>query len=375
MQKLNAKKLLDKFKAGKCSDEELAWLETWYIGWNAENKISFSETEIADHGAQMWIKIDKWQHRPSKSLLFRRVAAVAAVLMLLMSGIYFYTYTYSVSEGSDKAAHDIPPGGNGATLTLSNGQKIIIKDVLAGNIAKQAGVKISKTANGQIVYEVLNGNSGAVEYNTLSSARGEQAQLRLPDGSIVFLNAASSLKYPTSFAKLKKRMVFLTGEGYFEIAKDKTHPFIVTTTNQQVEVLGTHFNINSYADEKSVKTTLIEGSVKLTAGRWSTLLKPGQQAEFSNTGIAVKEVEAADAIAWKEGYFMFNNETLESMMPRIAKWYDVDFIFEDQEAKKYVFFGTISRYEKISKVLHMLSRTDLVTFKIEGNMIKISKKN
>lgn len=376
MQKYEAIELLNKFKAGKCSEQELAWLESWYLGWNKDHKINLSESEIEKIGGQMWLNIDSREQR-SSYLMLKRVAAIAAVVACLFLGIAFYIRTTSAPNGTALVTftNDIAPGKTGATLTLSNGQQIVLKDVIAGDIAKQSGVRISKTAEGQIVYEVTDKVASSGAYNTLSAGRGEQTQIRLPDGTLVFLNAESSLNYPASFALAKNRTVYLTGEGYFEVVKNKAQPFVVNTANQQIEVLGTHFNVNSYMDGKSVKTTLLEGSVKLTAGRWTTVIKPGQQAELSKEGIALKAVEVTDAIAWKDGYFMFNNESLENVMSKIGRWYNVNIVFEDPEARKDVFFGTISKYENISKVLYLLSETRLVTFKIEGHTIRIFKIN
>ncbi|MNL08096.1 fec operon regulator FecR [compost metagenome] len=225
------------------------------------------------------------------------------------------------------------------------------------------------------MYEVKSKGSDPNQLNTLSTEKGETYILTLPDKSKVWLNAASSLTYTAALMERGVRRVKLTGEAYFEIFKDKAHPFVVESKEQQVEVLGTHFNINAYEDEFVVKTTLLEGSVKISnAGSRSSILKPGQQAVLSDRGIVLKNVEAEDAIDWKSGYFMFNNESLESGLKRIARWYNVQIIYEDESLKGETFFGRISKFEKISKVFSMLERTDIVRFKIEGNKIFVRKK-
>lgn len=297
----------------------------------------------------------------------------SAAMIAIVFSVYVITKNRKTSDPTETFANDIAPGKNGATLTLANGKKIYINDALAGNIAEQSGVKITKTKDGQIIYEITDNNSGKLEYNTLSTTRGEQTQVRLPDGSLVFLNAASSLKYPTTFANQPKRNVSLTGEGYFEISKDKSHPFIVYTDRQQVEVLGTHFNINSYANEPLTKTTLLEGSVKVTANSVEKMLKPNQQSQLAQDKFIIANVDGDGVIAWKNGLFVFEDESLESIMKRVERWYDVEIIYHDDVNKNTLYGGSVSRYDKVSKVLEGLELTKGVHFKIEGRRILVMK--
>ncbi|TKC65426.1 DUF4974 domain-containing protein [Pedobacter hiemivivus] len=306
-----------------------------------------------------------------------RIAVAASILLLASFGYYFYNVKHSGDNQNQIAfQNDIAPGKNGATLTLANGKKILINDAHAGNIAIQSGVKISKTADGQIIYEITDNDLREISYNTLTTTRGEQTQLRLPDGTLVFLNAESSLKYPTSFGKSNKRQVSLTGEGYFEVAKDKSHPFIVKTKDQSVEVLGTHFNIDSYTQGLGFKTTLLEGAVKIIPriGK-PKILKPNQQAITSSIGIEIKEIDAEYEVAWKDGFFMFNNESLENIMDKLSRWYNVKVVYEDQSLKTRSFIGTINKFENISKVLNMLEKTNVATFSINKEVLTISRKN
>jgi len=306
------------------------------------------------------------------------ITAAAVIVVLMGVGLFYY----SVRDKKDQpliAVKEIPPGTDGATLTLANGRKVLIKDASAGNIAVQSGVKISKTADGQIVYEVSDNHSAGLQYNTLSTARGQQTQVRLADGSLVYLNAASSLKYPTSFANVKYRRVELSGEGYFEISKDKKHPFVVRTEQQDVEVLGTHFNINAYSDVPDVKTTLLEGSVRLSAhgnhGSYPRILRPGQQATYSEgREISIAEVDTEEAVAWRNGFFVFDHETMETAMLKISRWYNVDIVFEQQELKKEILGGSASRSENITRLLRVLGKAANVNMKTEGRRIIISKK-
>lgn len=317
------------------------------------------------------------KHVKRHTLLPRWVAA-ASIAIAVMVGSYFYYNNQKPSSTAEAYTSDIAPGKNGATLMLANGQKIFINDALTGNIAEQSGVKISKTKDGQIVYDIIDNGSTKLEYNTLSTTRGEQTQVRLPDGSIVFLNAMSSLKYPTRFSGLEKRNVSLTGEAYFEIAKDKSHPFIVVTDNQEVEVLGTHFNINSYADEPSTKTTLSEGSVKVSlrsskSGDKFTVLKPNQQALLTAGEFKLASVNADDIIAWKNGLFVLEDESLQSIMKRVERWYNVEVSYADGINKNMLYFGSVSRYDKVSKILETIESAGGIHFKIEGRRILVMK--
>jgi len=358
--------------------EEEIELNYWY-SQNLDNEIEVPSSFVyseEEHKSRILSSIRKHTHPKKQVKLWPRIAVSAAIAVIIFGAGLYYFNNKQAAVHTEQLANDVAPGKNGATLTLANGKKILINDALTGKIANEAGVKISKTEDGQIIYEITGDDNGTLAYNTLATTRGEQTQVRLPDGSLVFLNAASSLKYPTSFAGQNKRMVTLTGEGYFEVAKDKSHPFVVESGNQQVEVLGTHFNINSYKDEKLVRTTLIEGSVKVTgANNFSKILKPNQQAVNTSSGIEVIDVEAQFFVDWKEGFFMFNNESLESITNRVARWYDVKVVYEDPTLKSKTFIGTISKYENISKVIEVLEGTGLAKFKINKGVLTISKKN
>ncbi|WP_113637493.1 FecR family protein [Nubsella zeaxanthinifaciens] len=309
----------------------------------------------------------------SKKTSFLRIAVAAAVVLCIVS-IGFYLTKYTNKPQEIYFANDIAPGKNGATLTLGNGKKIAINDALSGNIANEAGVKIFKNEKGQLIYQVVEDLNSALTFNTLTTTRGEQTEVLLPDGTLVFLNSQSSLNFPTNFKGAKERKVTLTGEGYFEVTKNKLQPFIVASNQQRVKVLGTTFNINAYADEPHTATTLLEGSVNITNtnSQQNATLSPGQQAIISTQQLDVKTVETDDVVAWKNGYFMFNNETLSTILNRVSKWYDVDVIYKDDAMKNKTFFGSISRYKNISELLKVIQKTDVATFEIKGRQIIVS---
>lgn len=311
---------------------------------------------------------------PKRVSLWPRIGIAAAVATIIVSaGIWFYQGSQKDTKDLVAVVDDVAPGKQSATLTLANGKKIRLTDAVNGELAKEAGVVITKSAEGQLVYEVLAQSDASDKINVLSTNKGETYKVRLPDGSAVWLNAASSLKYPASFAKLKDRRVELSGEGYFEVAKDKEHPFIVRTGKQEVEVLGTHFNINAYEDEAFEKTTLAEGSVKVTAQGKSLFIRPNQQAILNDHSMEIKEVDAELALAWKSGFFLFDRESLGNIMLKVARWYDVEIVFKDSSLKTETFTGTISRFQNISEVFNMLERVRVAKFKVEGKKIIIDK--
>lgn len=318
----------------------------------------------------------KLQTEEIKIISFRpmRWAAAAVVVLALGIGGYYLSSMPGSLQGNAMSSaaekgENILPGGNKAVLTLSDGSRISLDDMANGEIAKESGVKITKTADGRILYSVRKGLSHVKpSYNTISTPKGGQYQIALPDGTIVWLNAASSLKYPSSFTE-KDRLVTLTGEAYFEVAKDKKRPFRVKTVQQEVEVLGTHFNINAYDDEEVVKTTLIEGSVKvkLPSSNQSTVLKPGEQSSVLNE-IKVNQVDANSAIDWKQGLFWFNDESIYSIMRQFSRWYNIDVEYRGN-VSNIRFGGQVSRMKNLSQVLRIMELTKSIQFKVEGNKI------
>lgn len=299
------------------------------------------------------------------------IAAAASLLLVLGLGLF-----YIGQKQADQrfAKTDIAPGRNTAVLTFSNGKTISLSEAKAGVIIDAAALTYN---DGTPIHPKGNGVYPS-EMTSLTTPRGGQYQVTLSDGTKVWLNAASSLKFPSSFANVSKREVLVTGEAYFEVAKDKAHPFIVRTQKQELEVLGTHFNVTSYAEEGSTRTTLIEGRVKISRARGSSalsrgqkniILKPGQQSEIDNDGlIQVKQVDTEDAIAWKNGLFVFEDEPLEKIMYKVSRWYDVTIVYDGADRNK-LFGGTVSRYDHISKVLEKLELTGGVHFEIIGKKV------
>jgi transmembrane sensor len=365
------------------------WLDADHQHLELFNKISaefFADKQFGmstDEGKDdAWKNIvEKVSHKKPALPIFRwpRFFPYAAVLFLLSTTGYFIARHLNRKDTPKIAANlkqDIAPGVNKATLTLSNGSKIILSDVKQGSIAHQHNVTI-KLQNGRLVYAIGGIDAGTqqpnfikpVEINTLTTPRGGQFQADLPDGTKVWLNAASSITYPVIFSG-KERVVELTGEAYFEVSKNTARPFIVKTETQTVQVLGTHFNINSYADEQSVKTTLLEGSIKVTgkAGKNTVQLNPSQQSVNTEGKIdIINDADVDETVAWKNGKFLFRNANLQTVMRQLARWYDVEVEFQGAIAPKH-YHGRISRDVPVSQVFEIL-KTSGVNFIINGRTI------
>jgi transmembrane sensor len=386
MDKEQIKLLISKYLAGDCNEQESALLESWYNHYQEDQDMMIPQELILQ-------STERVQHRlnaliaPETKNLFRRLSIAASILLAVALGVYLFAGNLNSKEA--KLAGEINPGKHGATLTLADGRKIKLSDATNGQLAKESGLSIIKTADGQLVYQMTksvatrNSSGTAGVNNTLSTSNGEIFQLVLPDGSKVWLNAASTLSYSVSLASDKKRLVSLNGEAYFEVFKDKKHPFVVNTNHQQLEVLGTHFNINSYTNEELTRTTLLEGLVKIRPlnldGKFrvkaelpsEVLLHPGQQSSLGLAEINIQTVDPEDAIAWKNGKFLFNDESLESIMRKISRWYNVEVVYNNEHIKAAKFYGAIDRFSSIEEVLKMLRLTKKVSFKIEGRRITV----
>lgn len=375
MQQHNAQKLLEKYTAGLCTEEEKAMIENWYLIMPEEGGYpELSQIERAKK--ETWTLLSAEKVRRHRTGYLRMIGVAAAVLICLGTAFYLSPLCKGIKgSGQELVVHDIAPGGNKATLILADGRKVTLDDASNGQIAEESGIIITKTAEGQLRYNITAIKSvNPTAYNTVVTPRGGQYQVMLPDGTKVWLNASSSLKFPAAFGT-EGRKVELAGEAYFEVARNERLPFKVTTDKQEVVVLGTHFNINSYADETDTRTTLFEGSVKVTCKASSAVkvLKPGQQAVLEGKEIAVASIDTDEALAWKNGLFIFNNEELESIMRKVSRWYNVTVEYKDDQVRKEAFGGSVSRFGNVSEILRMLEITGNVRFTINGNKIIVMK--
>ncbi len=303
--------------------------------------------------------------------------AAAAVLILLSAGMYFWSSNILVNRRSQlsqvQQQKDVAPGRDGAVLTLADGSKIVLDSLGNGTIANQNGTDVVLN-NGQLKYESGSEKTNAAQqWNTMHTPKGRQFNVTLPDGTRVWLNAASSLTYPTAFTG-NERNVQLTGEAYFEVAKNKAMPFkVLVNSKAAIEVLGTHFNINGYTDEDAIRTTLLEGSVKIVNGQWSmangktAVLKPGEQAEVrANSPLTIDHSPDLDKVmAWRNGAFNFEGASLQEVMRQLARWYDIEVVYE-KGIPEISFVGEMSRDITLSGVLKALEASN-VHFRLEDN--------
>lgn len=370
--------LLKKYKEGTLSPGEKARLETWYINQASKSQSKLTREEADETLQNIRGKLPLKHAKVVKLWPYTRYVVVASVLLAVSVGCYLLLHKphNTQSDQNKLYVHDISPGRNGAILTLSNGQQVVLNQVHTGKVAQQGNTNLQKTGNSLLIYKNSNPAQNApLAYNTLTTPRGMQFKVILPDGTLVYLNAASGLRYPVAFTGTERK-VELTGEAYFEVTKNKAMPFIVHTAKGDIQVLGTHFNVAAYSDEANMKTTLLEGSVKISQpGKNITkFLKPDQEAVLTDIGINVINVDAEDAVAWKDGIFLFNNDHLDEIMKKISRWYNVDVQFNDEGLKKEAYSGTVSRFALASEVLGKLEELGGVSFRIEPHKIIVMRK-
>jgi transmembrane sensor len=292
---------------------------------------------------------------------FGRVAA-AAVLLLLAGTAYLFTMNKQPEKPIATITHtDIAPGMNKAVLTLGDGSTVTLDS--AGNQEIKQGIR---KQNGQLLY-TAQAHDGIVHYNKLSTPRGGQFKIVLPDGTKVWLNSASTLRYPTAFTGTQ-RTVELEGQGYFEVAKNAAQPFKVMVGHMEVQVLGTDFDIMAYPDESTVNTTLLTGSVQVKDGQTLKLLTPGQQAVVSADAITVKNADLKKVTAWKNGLFVFNNMALPAILREMARWYDVEIVYAAKPSEE-LYGGGIGRNLNLSGVLDLLEASGYNHFRIEERKV------
>lgn len=380
MTNKEAKELVKKYRDGTCTDHERAMLNAWYNTLASREATIPTPDEIEQALDEISSSLPLKKKHILRRISFRSVAAAVSVLCLLSAGLYFIGKNQTVSSQQGNIyKNDVAPGGNKAVLELPDGSFVNLSHAAVGSINHVGGALIRKTRDDQVVYQAdRQAGSAETRYNVIRTPRGGQYQVVLPDGSGAWLNSASSIRFPVLF-KDTERKVEITGEVYFEVVREVRNsdtgtvsiPFVVIARDQRIEAIGTNFNVNAYPDEEVVRTTLLEGLVKIslleTPG--SRLLKPGEQALITgqSDSIDVNPANLRCAVAWKNGQFRYEMEGIEAIMRQVERWYDVEVIYEGEIPRKK-FVGTISRNISLSKFLDILSYTG-VNFKIEGRKI------
>ncbi|NLU95247.1 FecR family protein [Chitinophaga sp. Ak27] len=370
------KDLIQRYLKGRATPEETSALEDWYH--------SFDDSEVplplepGEDPAQLKQRLLSrllpvmQPETPIKAMPPYRRYAVAATVALLVAaaGAIALWHRYKTLPKKDIAVHmplrEIAPAQKKALLTLADGSTIALDDAANGALSQQGSARVVKSSPGQLSYQA-DGSAGEVVYNTLSVPRGGQYQVTLPDGSKVWLNSASSLRYPTAF-KGTNRKVLLTGQAYFEIAPNAIQPFQVQTSDMEVQVLGTRFDVMAYADEPTVNATLLDGKIKVH----DKILQPGQQAVWSPTAgqLRISTADVHKIMAWKNGLFVFNNMDLPTILREVARWYDVEIVYHTVPGKE-LYGGGISRNLNLSAVLHVLEENGNNHFKINGKQVVV----
>jgi ferric-dicitrate binding protein FerR (iron transport regulator) len=381
MPRPTAEELLDKYAEGRCTAEERGIVERWYL------RESLGRPDGPDVRSPENLKSEIWESIVNENITVSQgkrrnftylLAIAASVIVVLALAMFFFTAT---TPQADKPKHelaktaDVNAAVNKATLTLSDGSKIYIADCSAGLVRSQAGVQIHKLKDGTISYTLTGDNreTGAASmFHTIETPNGGKSQVVLPDGTKVWLNAASSLRFPTKFAS-NLREVDLTGEAYFEVSSNKKSPFYVHTSDMSIRVTGTQFNVMAYSNETVTETTLVEGSVEVQHQSQRMYLSPGEQCtKLRRADFSKKQVDVDGAIAWKNGLFHFDNAEIETVMKQLARWYDVEIEYSSGIPNTH-FGGYISQESKLSSVLKMLELSGIRFQVLDKKIIVLSK--
>lgn len=360
--------LAEKWISGTITPEERTRLFEWYDRFD-DTRLTIEGSEATTFGRLKQEMLQDIRHKikpPARVRRLNRVSVAAAALLLLAPGAWLALHSRTTARlaiatptKNTSRTNDIAPGTNKAMLTLADGSTVTLDSARTGNLAKQGNAEVIKRGDGQLQYASTDAPPAAMVYNVLSTPRGGQYRLKLQDGTDVWLNASSSIRYPTAFLG-KERRVEVTGEAYFEVAKNADMPFRVSVNDPaagkptEIEVLGTGFDVNAYKDEKDLRTTLLEGSVKVANGAGAETLKPSEQAISSGSQLKKMALENPEqTIAWKNGYFEFENADIPTIMRQISRWYDVDVEYQGKGSEDR-FSGRFSRNVSLAVVLQIL---------------------
>jgi hypothetical protein len=378
--------ILAKYEAGTITEDELLVLENWYASFEGNPDLidSLSAEERVFRKNQLQEKIfdqidaeTSTSLAPPKKRFFlhpgNRLWQAAASLIFLCA-VSFYIFKQQADQSpipAKEQSSSIHPATNKATLTLGNGEKILLDESKNGELSTEGNIHINKLKSGNLVY-TAGKNVDKVHVNTLTTPRGGRYQLTLADGTQVWLNAQSSISYPSAF-RGSSREVSISGEVYFEVAHNAAMPFRVRSENQVIEVLGTHFNVNTYKAEARTKTTLLSGSIALTHAHQRLMLKPGEQGIVAGESMSIKNVDPTEVIAWKEGYFDFTDADIGSVVDELGRWYNVDIQYQGATTSE-TFTGRIPRSWSFEKVLHLLKTFKSIQVEMQGRRLIVETK-
>lgn len=369
-------KLYEKYKRAQCTPAELEQLASYEDDFVLQEQLwdheKFGDKEAVQQRIYQHLHAtiqsgpDVNKRGKIRYTLRKWITYGAAALVLLTLGVYGLIREKNTMP---EQSVTISPGGNKAVLVLEDGVEVSLNELGLGEVAIEGEVLARKTGEGALNYDARTPEE--VTYHTLRTPRGGQFQLTLADGTKVWLNASSSIRFPTAFTE-KERLVAIEGEVFFDVQPDKERPFVVKSASQKATVLGTRFNIMAYADENHIETSLIEGKVQVSTDEAQFMLNPGERTIYDkrNAGMRKVSFDPEEILAWQAGYFMFQEENIEEVMRKIARWYDVDIIYQG-DMKGKIFSGTVSRFSEVEEILDMLTLTGTVSFTIEGRRIRV----
>lgn len=370
MDKADIIALFEKYKEGMCTGEEIRLLHDWLEQGVFDSHDISPEEILADIRlieGNLPLKRSETNYQ-----LYRRLAIYAASIVVVLGMAYYYYqfifFDQTPSTASSTAIAALEPGSNKAILQLDDGSSILLDTLVQDRFVEIDGARVRLNADGQLVY--LAGQSlDLPKHNQIITPKGGQYEVVLADGTRVWLNSESRLSFVNSFDNLPERRVELKGEAYFSVSRNVDQPFVVSVNGQSITVLGTEFNVNAYSENDYIKTSLVEGSVLFNKNR----LTPGESALFKDEKMSIYQENMDDITAWKNGYFVFFEESLEDAMKKISRWYDLEVSFTDEGAKSILFGGSISKYENASKVFKMIERAGNVKITAHGRKISINR--
>ena len=379
--------ILRRYRRGTASSDEVQFIEQYCRLYDMESEDAVPKDADERRQLKQAIKQGIWERiyaaesdeNRVKKMFPRFFTIAAAIILILGSGLLLYMNLYRKSgnslvlNGGHPYHNDVKPGGTKAVLTLAGGRKIVLDNAPDGSLATQGSVDVVKRDSGALVYKSSSTHVQAKPvFNQMYIPLGGEFKIVLADGTKVWLNAGTTLTYPTAFTG-KERHVFLDGEAYFEVAKDTKVPFVVTVDSERIQVLGTSFNVQAYHNDPAVKTTLVDGAVKVLTSAGNRVLNPGEQARFDAKAahLQVAKVNVDEALAWKNGLFEFNRSNIKTIMREVERWYNVAVQYQATDLDKKDFTGVVSRYSNVSKLLNRLEMTGVVHFNVEGRVITV----
>jgi len=368
------KAILDRYKAGTASDKDIAFLESWYLQYGEPDQDHYAPADQIADARSIWAELKLDQPETKRIRLWPRIAAAASILLCLSVGGYLLWHKPGdIQYAAVNVENRISPAGLKAVLKLPGGRSITLSDVANGIISKKNAI-INKAADSALVYhQIATARTEVVVYDTLIVPRGGHFKLVMADGTKVWLNAATVIRYPESFISDERRVELLKGEAYFEVIHNKSMPFKVAVRNQIIQDIGTHFNVKANDDELAIETTLLEGSVSVSNNKQKVILQPGQLSVAQNTAspILVKKADPEKTLAWKNDHFVFENENIRDIMNELSRWYDVDVSYEGDMSRRQL-TGSMPRSGDMAGVLRKLQETGTVHFRVLGRKIVVT---